>query len=124
MELVSQAEMLSRGGGGHLSKAFERYIPLSKIEGLEPPPAASDEIGYVKGREILVPIEVMYSADEDAYYLYAGNHRYQQAVLNEDTHILAWIQPDKGLVGTSATRDPLEAGMSNQMPQPMKDLKP
>lgn len=100
--LISKAEMIKRGADGHLSFAKERFIPIDKIDGLEPTPAASDDEGYRKGRPITQPIEVMYDRDTDSYMLYGGNHRVTQARINGQSHILAFVQPDRGIVGPSA----------------------
>ena len=98
--LLSKQQMIARGADGHLSKAFERYIRIDKIDGLEPTPSDSDDgIGYATGRVITQPIEVIYNADEDKYYLYAGNHRYTQAVQNGQKYIRAFVQPDRGKIG-------------------------
>ena len=99
---LTQEQMLARGADGHLTSARERYIPIDKIDGLEPTPAAADERGYEKGRAITQPIEAVYDRTTDSYMLYAGNHRVTQAKLNGDTHIRAFVQPDRGIVGPSA----------------------
>jgi hypothetical protein len=101
---ITKQQMLDQGGSGYLDRAFLCMIPVLKIEGREPNPAASDEEGYKKGRKILVPIEVEYRASEDLYYLYAGNHRVVQAEINGDQMIKAWVQPDQGRVGPSARK--------------------
>jgi diguanylate cyclase (GGDEF)-like protein len=103
IQTITKPEMLRRGADGNVNTAKERYIPLNKIDGLEPTPAASDEEGYRKGREITQPIEVVYSKSDDTYYLYSGNHRVTQAKINGDSHIRAFVQPDRGDVGPSAT---------------------
>ena len=100
----SQEELLKRGADGHLSKGYERYIPLSKITGLEPTPASAEGQEYKKGKLITQPIEVIYSSDTDSYTLYAGNHRITQAKLNGQSHIPAFIEPDGKEVGESAVR--------------------
>ena len=101
-KLLSQAEMLKRGADGHLASAYERYIRIDKIDGLEPRPEASDDDPYLLGREIIQPVEVIYSASDDLYYLYAGNHRITQAMMNKQTYILAFVEPDGGKVGRDA----------------------
>ncbi len=101
-----QQEMLQRGAGGYLSRAYEVWIPIAKIDGLEPTPAAADEEGYWKGRPILQPIEVSYDRSNDLYMLYAGNHRVTQAKLNGDAFIRAFVQPDGGDIGRSALDTP------------------
>lgn len=112
VSMQTQDQMIARGADGHLSKAWERYIEIEKIDGLEPTPAASDEEGYRKGRIIKQPIEVVYEASEDKYYLYGGNHRITQAKLNGDKFIRAFVQPDKGRIGKDATTSPEKAGLN------------
>lgn len=115
---LTQEQLLARGADGHLQFARERYIPVDKIDGLDPTPAASDERGYEPGRPITQPIEVVYDRATDSYMLYAGNHRVTQAKLNGDTHIRAFVQPDGGTVGASATtlrsKTNLPGGVLNQ----------
>ena len=93
---VSQEEMLRNGAGGYLSTAYLGYIPLSKIDGLEPKPAnnRTDDGEYYPGVKVEQPVEVSYEAESDSYMLWAGNHRYHQAVANGQTHLLAYIGPD------------------------------
>jgi hypothetical protein len=101
---ISKDEMIRRGADGHLSRAFLRYVPIQKLEGLEPVPAASEGMPYIKGRPITQPIEVRYDAANDYYIVAAGNHRVAQAKLNRDSHILAFVEPDLGEIGATATR--------------------
>lgn len=103
IESVSKEHMLRRGADGHLDKAKERYIPVSHVIGREPVPAASEGKEYRKGQAVTQPIEVAYDHESKAYHLYAGNHRIHQAELNGDSHIRAFVQPDKGIVGAHAT---------------------
>lgn len=115
---ISQHEMLAQGANGHLSKARLAYIPLAKIDGREPIPAASDKEGYWKGRPIRSPVEVQYNREDDRYYLFAGNHRVHQAEINSDTHIIAFVEPDHGSIGPSALRHATQAGL------PCEDVTP
>lgn len=102
--LLSKQEMISRGADGHLSRAFERYIKIDKIDGLEPTPSETDDgIGYAQDRIITQPIEVSYDANDDKYYLYAGNHRVTQALQNGETYIRAFVEPDRGKIGDAVT---------------------
>lgn len=107
----SHAEMISRGADGNLTKGYERYVPLDKIDGLEPVPTnnESDDGLYHPGREIKQPIEVQYEEAGDLYMLYGGNHRVAQARANGQTHILAFVEPDHAsghdYIGTFARRD-------------------
>lgn len=98
----SHAEMISRGADGVLSKAYERHVPLSLLDGLEPRPSnnESDDGDYHPGKMIKQPIEVAYDRDLDVYMVHAGNHRIAQAQANGQTHILAFVEPDR-----SAGRD-------------------
>jgi len=93
----SQKSMLERGADGHLSSAYERYVPMHKLDGLEPTPTnnESDDGKYHYGKPVKQPIEVKYDADEDKYTVYGGNHRIAQAKANGDTHILAFVEPDR-----------------------------
>lgn len=104
--ILDQAVLLARGAGGHLSRAYERYIRIDKIDGLEPRPDATEQDPYVLGREITQPIEVVYSRSDDLYYLYAGNHRITQAMLNKQSYVLAFVEPDGGKIGPDAVRTP------------------
>lgn len=104
---VSQQQMLKLGATGTLSSAFERFIPLDKIKGLDPEPAtwvddSGVEHNFEPGGKIIKSIEVIYDADDDTYYLQNGNHRIKQARVDGDSHIRAFIQPDRGQIGTSA----------------------
>ena len=92
------------GATGSLSSAYDTYIPVDKIEGLDPEPADwTDDAGnvrsYERGEIIKTPIEVIYNARNNIYYLQNGNHRVKQAKLNGDMYIRAFVQPDKGKVG-------------------------
>jgi hypothetical protein len=112
----SKAEMIARGAGGHLSKSYERWIPLDRIDGLEPVPAnnESEDDEYHAGHPVTQPIEVQYDADLDVYMLYAGNHRVAQARANGDSHILAFVEPccaaGRIQIGVHALRSLPEAG--------------
>lgn len=120
--IYSQHEMFQRGSGGHLSFGFERYILISKLDGLEPCPSnnESDDGEYHPGREITDPIEVVYSASDDTYIVYAGNHRIAQAKANGQSHILAFVQPDlsvsRSFIGTS----PLQVNPDSHLKTPKK----
>ena len=96
-KLLSRKDMLNRGADGHLTSAYERYIPISKLDGLEPTPSnnltSSGE--YIKGTAIKQPIEVIYDANSDKYIVYGGNHRIAQAKANGQSHIIAFVEPDK-----------------------------
>lgn len=100
--LLSHQDMLKLGATGSLSRAFERYIPLDKIEGLDPEPSTwGDGYEFKKGEEIKSSIEVIYDKDRDVYYLQNGNHRIKQAKVNGDKYIRAFIQPDNGKIGNN-----------------------
>ncbi len=101
--VISKDEMIKRGADGSLSRAYERYIPVGKVSGLEPTPAASDGNPYVKGKPIIQPIEVAYDKLNDTYTLYGGNHRITQATLNGDKFIKAFVEPDGSSIGSAAT---------------------
>ena len=105
VEIYSQADMIRMGGTGQLSKAFKRFIPIDKITGLDPEPKDwTDDFGNVrqfeKGEKIKIPIEVIYDSYDDLYYLQNGNHRIKQAKINGDKYIEAFIQPDRGKIGS------------------------
>lgn len=105
---ISKDEMIRRGADGHLSRAYERYIPLDKLDGLEPQPTnnESDDGKYHAGREITQPIEARYDPENDAYMVYGGNHRIAQAKANGQTHIRAFVEPENGAyIGKSATTE-------------------
>jgi len=65
-------------------------MPISRIEGLEPIPAM--EGGYVPGRLITQPVEIRYEKDLDQFILYAGNHRVQQARINGQSTVPAFVE--------------------------------
>lgn len=92
----SKKSMLERGADGHLTSAYERYVPIHKLDGLEPTPTnnESDDGEYHPGKPIKQPIEVKYDTDMDSYMVYGGNHRIAQAKANGDSHILAFVEPD------------------------------
>ena len=96
--IYNQSEMLARGADGHLDKAYERYIPIDKLDGLEPEPTnnESDDGLYHAGKAIKRPIEVEYDEGDDKYMVYGGNHRIAQAKANGDTHILSFVKPSSG----------------------------
>lgn len=105
--LLSKEQMIKLGASGSLDKAFERYIPIDKIVGLDPSPKDwTDNYGnirkYTRGDKINSSIEVIYDSNDDLYYLQNGNHRIKQAKLNGDQFIRAFIQPDKGRIGKDA----------------------
>lgn len=95
----TQAEMLAMGSDGHLGRAFMRYIPLERLDGLEPVPSnnESDDGQYHSGKPITQPIEVQYDQDLDVYMVFGGNHRIAQARANGQTHILAFVEPDRSM---------------------------
>ena len=103
---LSQDDMSKKGGTYALSHAYERYIPIDKIEGLDPEPADwSDDNGihnYEPNDNELEPIEVKYDKSNDVYYLQNGNHRIKQAKINNNKYVLAFIEPDQGSIGTLA----------------------
>ncbi len=92
----TQAEMIARGADGNLSRGYERYIPIDKLDGLEPTPAnnESDDGKYLPGRPITQPIEVQANLADDTFMVYSGNHRIAQAKANGQKHILAFVEPD------------------------------
>lgn len=91
----SHAEMVALGADGHLSRGYLRYIPLDKLDGLEPVPSnnESEDGAYHYGLEITQPIEVEFNSGEDLYMVFSGNHRIAQARANRQTHILAFVAP-------------------------------
>ena len=86
-------QMVADGADGHLDRATLAAIPLRHITGLEPRP--SNEEGR-PGRPINQPVEARWQASLGKFILYAGNHRYHQAVANGQTHIPAYVA---GLAG-------------------------
>ena len=87
---VTKQQMLDRGAEGNLNSAVEIQMPISRIEGLEPIPAM--EGGYVPGRLITQPVEIRYEKDLDQFILYAGNHRVQQARINGQSTVPAFVE--------------------------------
>lgn len=96
--MYNQQEMADMGANYHLHKAFLRYIPIHKLDGLDPRPTnnESDDGEYHKGKPIKHPIETQYDEANDSYMLYDGNHRVAQAKANGQSHILAFVQPENG----------------------------
>jgi hypothetical protein len=86
----TKAQMLDEGADGYLNSAVKAHIPLDMIEGHEPTPAM--EGGYKKGTPITQPIEVRRNPQSGKYTLYSGNHRVEQARVNEQTSIPAFIE--------------------------------
>lgn len=104
---LSKKQMLDRGADGHLSTGYERYIPIEKLDGLEPVPAADTPSGkYDPGRKIEQPIEVKYDPENDSYMVYAGNHRTAQAVANGQKYIRAFVEETDGSIGKTERVDP------------------
>lgn len=97
--LLSRNSMVNRGASGHLATAYERFIPLDKLDGLEPRPSnnESDDGEYHAGRRIEVPIEAQYDSATDKYMLFAGNHRVAQARANGQKYIIGFVEPDSQL---------------------------
>jgi len=83
-------QMIAEGADGHLNTAVKAHIPLDVIEGHEPIPAM--EGGYKKGTPITQPIEVSRNPESGKFTLYAGNHRVQQAKVNGQTSIPAFVE--------------------------------
>jgi hypothetical protein len=102
--VISQQEMLALGAGGYLSRAFERFVPINRLDGLEPRPQnnESEDGEYHAGTPITAPIEVSYDRSSDMYTVWAGNHRIAQAIANGQTHIRAFVGPD---LSTSVRND-------------------
>jgi len=102
--LLSRQELIERGASGHLLQAVLRYVRLDKIEALPAIPARASEAGasYKWGRQIVDPIEVTYVAAEDRYFVYAGRQRLTQARINEQSYVLAFVEPDQGRIGEDA----------------------
>lgn len=94
--VISQQEMLALGAGGYLSRALERFVPINRLDGLEPRPQnnESDDGEYHAGKPITAPIEVSYDRSADMYIVWGGNHRIAQAIANGQTHIRAFVGPD------------------------------
>ena len=87
---LTKQQMLARGSEGSLNNAVEIQMPISRIEGLEPVPAM--EGGYVPGRSITQPVEIRYDKDLDQFTLYSGNHRVQQARVNGESTVPAFVE--------------------------------
>jgi len=97
---LTKRQMIDRGASGVLSHAYEKMIPLSNQQGWDLTPAdwTSDDgkiHKFKKGGKISKSIEVIYDFDDDLYYLQDGNHRVTQGLMNGDSHIKAFVQPDK-----------------------------
>jgi hypothetical protein len=87
---LTKQQMVGRGADGYLNNAIEIEVPISRIEGLEPIPAM--EGGYVAGRPITQPVEIRYDKKLDQFTLYAGNHRVQQAIINGESTVPAFVE--------------------------------
>jgi len=86
----TKAQMIKEGADGYLSSAIKISIPLDMIEGHEPVPAT--EGGYKEGTPVTQPIEVSRNPESGKYTLYSGNHRVQQAIVNGQSSIPAFVE--------------------------------
>jgi hypothetical protein len=83
--------MIARGAYGFLSRAYEWRIPVDRIVMLLPDPACEDWGAYRHGDEDQ-PIEVKYSAEDDAFLLFTGNRRLKEAAGRGEQHIHAFVE--------------------------------
>lgn len=107
-EALTKQQMIDRGADGSLSSAIETRIPLSRIDGLEPVPAM--EGGYKEGTPVTQPIEVTYDPLQDRYMLSAGNHRVEQARINGEDTIPAFVERTDFSKPQPSTKSSLKGG--------------
>lgn len=96
--LLTRPQLDRRRAGPALACAYERFIPIERIhvETLRPSELHGDaDDRFELGREIRAPIEVRYNDKEGRYILVDGGRRLRQARLNRQTHILAFVEPDR-----------------------------
>lgn len=98
VSLLTRPQLDRRRASAALACAYERFIPIARIhvETLTPSGlhgGAGDH--FELGREIRTPIEVRYNDKEGCYVLVDGVRRLRQAKLNRQTHILAFVEPDR-----------------------------
>jgi hypothetical protein len=99
-KVYTQQEMVALGGNYNCYHGMLMMIPVSKIDGLDPVPGSwlddnGEEHDFKKGgKPSQKPIEVWYDKDNDVYTLYDGNHRVNQAKINGDKYIKAFVQAE------------------------------
>ncbi len=108
--MLTRAQLDRRRASPALACAYERFIPVAQIH-VERSAAHSTALPsgvtpprFELGREILTPIEVIFDQNQNHYRLLDGEKRLRQARLNRQTHILAFVEPDRGalIVGRRA----------------------
>jgi hypothetical protein len=88
---LTREQMIARGAYGFLSRAYEWLIPVDKVIPLLPDPACEDWGAYRHADE-RQPIEVSYSAEDDAFLLFVGNPRLNQAIARGERRIRAFVE--------------------------------
>jgi hypothetical protein len=89
--IVTREEMIARGAYGFLTRGYDWTIPLAAVIPLLPDPACEDWGAYRHGDE-RQPVEVKYSAEEDAFLLFAGNQRLKDAAGRGERRIRAFVE--------------------------------
>jgi len=98
VSMLTRSQLDARRASDAISCAYERFIPIKQIEvGMGTSSAQRPRTEhYELGRPILSPIEVAFDEKRNTYRLLNGEKRLHQARLNRQTHILAFIEPDRG----------------------------
>ena len=100
-KIYNQDEMVKLGGNYQLQHGILMMIRVDDISGLDPIPGSwGDDEGndreFVKGEPLSnKPIEVIFDKLNNKFMLYDGNHRVNQAKINNEKYIKAFVQADK-----------------------------
>lgn len=100
-KIYSQEEMVKKGANYHLKHAILMLINIDDISGLDPVPGSwvdneGNDREFKKGESLSdKPIEVIYDKINNIFLLYDGNHRINQAKINNEKYIKAFVQSDK-----------------------------
>lgn len=101
LTLLTRTQLDRRRASHALACAYERFIPVAQIhiersvDHSVPPSSGNPPLSFELGREILTPIEVIFDQNQNHYRLLDGEKRLRQARLNRQTHILAFVEPDR-----------------------------
>lgn len=110
VRMLMRPDLDLRRASSLISCAYERFIPLSMID-IQGQRTPSSGVAFALGREILAPLEVRYAERSNRYQLLDGVQRLRQAMLNRQTHVIAFVEPDRDAlragrraIGLEATR--------------------
>jgi hypothetical protein len=100
-KIYNQKEMVDSGANYHLQHGMLMMICVDDVDGLDPIPGSwGDDEGndreFVKGESLSnKPIEVIHDNLNNIFILYDGNHRINQAKINNEKYIKAFVQADR-----------------------------